>query len=156
MLWLGYARLAAGMQIVFEVGDRLLVGQDRFPNYVIDADDATERIVLEYRQVADIPVGHQLHAEFHGIVGCNRGKVCGHDLRHGGVGGGFTQQDHFPGVVSFRHNPEVLVPLHYQYRPDVLICHHPQRFQDSGVGGDRLDPSFSFMSEKMRNFFHIA
>ena len=44
------------MQIIFEMGDRFFVREDRFADDVVDLDDAAKRLFIEYGQITDVLV----------------------------------------------------------------------------------------------------
>jgi hypothetical protein len=57
------------------VSNGFLLREDRFFYDIIDGNNPFQDIDFEYGQVSYVFVGHQLHAEFYGIVGIDPGKV---------------------------------------------------------------------------------
>ena len=90
------------MKIILQMRDRLFVCKDGLPYDVVDGHDPGQRILIKYRQIADIFVGHKLHAKIHGIVWRDGRKIFGHDLRYGCIGRALAFEDHFAGVVPDR------------------------------------------------------
>lgn len=67
-----------------------LLGENGLLYDVVDGNDPAQGIVLEYRQVPDVLIGQQLHAEIDGILGSDMGEILCHDLGYFGIGGRFS------------------------------------------------------------------
>ncbi len=63
------------MEIILQMRDRLFMREYGLAYEIIDRDNAAERPILKNGQIADVLVRHQLHAEFHRVLWCDRWKI---------------------------------------------------------------------------------
>src|SRR5690606_23713100 len=107
---------------------------------VADGDHAEHAVAVDHRQVADAPVGDQLHATVGGLVQANRDDIGGHDLAHRRVARGTPLEHDLARVITLGHDPGELAGLHHQQRADALFRHQPDRVDDRVVRADRENP----------------
>src|SRR5512139_980919 len=103
--------------------DRLVLLLDDGPHQVADGDHPDHAPAVQHGQVADAPLGHDLHAPADAIFRRHRHHRRTHDLPDRGLGRRAAQQDHLARVVAFGDHADQFAIAGDGQCPDVPVCH---------------------------------
>src|SRR5262249_43929130 len=119
----GMTTLPTG-DVILELLDlELLFGDDGL-NDIPDRNHTDEFLVVQHGQVSDALVGHQRHALFDRLLWTDVEDVRAHDLPDRSLLGGFSLEDHLPGIIPFREDAYQSSPFHDEQSTDILVGHH--------------------------------
>src|SRR5262249_21434804 len=97
---------------------------------VSDRDHAHDLARVQHWQMAKIALSHHCHAALQPIVRLDRHRVARHHLAHRRLLRIEPGQQHFDGAVTLGHNTDQHVVVDDQHRPDPVVAHLAQGFDD--------------------------
>ncbi|MCY1278922.1 hypothetical protein D9M70_276640 [compost metagenome] len=132
-----------------------LLGSD-IAHQVADGQQAHQLAVVQHRQVAQVLLGHQLHAVLVAVAQGHHEQVGGHHLLDGGGVGRAFQCGDAANEVAFGDYAHQFAPLHHHQRADVLLGHQQGGFQHRGRRVDAENPGMGLGFEYLGDCFHSA
>src|SRR5215469_12298501 len=98
---------------------------------------------------------HHCHAAFQLVVRLDRHRVARHHLVHRSLLRIEPGQQHFYGAVTLGHDTDQYVVVDDQHRPDPVVTHLAQGFDDH-VAGTNMDQGTTFLGQGVFDCVHRA
>src|SRR5262245_13048545 len=98
--------------------------------------------------MAKTALSHQCHAALQPIVRLDRHRVTRHHLAHRRLLRIEPGQQHFDGAVTLGHDTDQHVVVDDQHRPDPVVAHLAQGFDDH-VAGTNMDQGTSLLGQSV-------
>ncbi|OMP11039.1 hypothetical protein COLO4_04069 [Corchorus olitorius] len=138
------------------VADQLRLLDGGRLDQIADGQQPDQLAVAHHRQVAQVVVGHHLHAVAHGLLRQHDDDRLGHDLADRGRIGGAPLQGHLARIVALADDAHQFAVAHHRQRPDVLFRHQAQGVEHPGVGGDGVDVLLGLQGKQLGDGFHCG
>src|SRR6516225_5744578 len=98
---------------------------------------------------------HHCHAAFQLVVRLDRHRVARHHLAHRSLLRVEPGQQHFYGAVTLGHDTDQYVVVDDQHRPDPVVTHLAQGFDDH-VAGTNMDQGTTLLGQGVFDCVHRA
>ena len=103
--------------------------------------------------MANMVVGHGLHAFGDGLPSCHHNHLSGHDVAHLRVHAAFSFERYLAGVIAFRKHAHQLLSFKHHQSANVFFGHQFQSLADSGVNRNSMNTAV-VLRQKLCNRFH--
>src|SRR5882757_4766879 len=143
-------RLSAPGAVLHDVPHQVVHVVLQIPDDVLDdvsnRDHAHDLARIQHWQMAKTARSHHCHAALQRIVRLDRHRLARHHLAHRRQLRIEPGQQHFDGAVTLGHDTDQHIVVDYQHRPDPVVAHPEQGFDDH-VTGTNMDQGATLMGQ---------
>src|SRR5208337_2653095 len=112
--------------VALERLDGVFLAADHPLHHIADGDDAHHPVAIDHGQVAEVALGHHIHAIVHGVLRCYGDHRTGHDFADRSFLRGVSLKNSLARIVALREDAYQLLPRHHHQGADVVFGHERQ------------------------------